>query len=92
MVLAGRPGLRAWLYLRNQIINTSEDVGVAGREDRPQLEASLWLLPSAGVGGREIVCLRSGPVVTTTVTSSLSLSITTYKMGLDPAVVGHKMA
>lgn len=38
------------------------------------------------------MCLRSGPVVTTTVTSSLSLSITIYKMGLDPAVVGHKMA
>lgn len=25
-------------------------------------------------------------------TSSLSLSITIYKMGLDPAIVGHKMA
>lgn len=34
--------------------------------------------------------LKSGPVVTTTVTSSLSLSITIYKMGLTLQLWGTR--
>lgn len=94
VVLAGRPGLTAWLYLRNQTTNTSQDVGVAGREDglsgrwrsgstQCQLEASLWLLSLAGRARRS----SNGepevrPSAATLVTSSLSLAVAIYKMGL----------
>lgn len=82
VVLAGRPGLTAWLYLRNQTTNISQDVAVAERAGS-QLEASPWLLPPAGRDGRS----RNGelevrPSAPTLVTSSLSLAMAIYKMGL----------
>lgn len=68
--------------------NTSQDVGVAGREDRlsgstqPQLEASLWLLPPAGRARRSRNReLEVRPSVATLVTSSLSLAMAIYKWG-----------
>lgn len=102
VLLPQRPGLTAWLYLRKQTTNTSQGEGVAGRGQAPsEVALRLYKDTARGKPVAPLSCrarrfrnreLEVRPKAATLVTSSLSLAMATYKMGLGSSVVGHKIA